>query len=172
MRYRLTILISTCVALAAPAAAQVHLVEAGIICPRPTTGELMEAPGTEAGFIRQIDESLVFDLPDRIVPTMDRLSFGFRTGVKLGTPSQIVTVVITHPPMGPRDVTREEWEDKIPAGTESLNLFTFEKEYEKVPGPWTFEIEKDGETLVEVPFTVVDAGGSSRVEAACFQFLS
>ena len=155
-----------------PAAAQVRLVEAGIICPRESTGDLVEAPGTEAGFIRRIDETLAFDLPDRTVPTMDNLSFGFRTGVKPGTPGQAVTVVVTHPPMGERGVVREEWDDVIPAGGESLNLFTFEEEYEKVPGPWTFAIEQDGETLVEVPFTVVEADGASRIEAACFQFLS
>ncbi|CTQ31943.1 DUF3859 domain-containing protein [Jannaschia rubra] len=155
-----------------PAAAQVRLVGAGIVCPRESRGELVPAPGTEAGHIRRIEEGLIFDLPDRIVPTMDDLSFGFRTALKPGTPTQTVTVVVTHPPMGPRGVEREEWTDVIEPGTQSLNLFTFEEDYEKVPGPWTFAIELDGVPLVEVPFEVTEADGRGRIEQVCFQFLS
>lgn len=179
MRHRLTVsarhsgvailLVLIC---AAPVAAQVRLVDAGIICPRKSTGELVAAPGTEAGHIRRIIEGLTFDLPDRIVPTMDSLSFGFRTSLKPGTPTQDVTVVVTHPPMGERGVEREEWTDVIEPGSESLNLFTFELDYEKVPGPWEFSIEIDGIPQVSVPFTVTETGGQGRVEQACFQFLS
>lgn len=157
---------------AAPAAAQVRLVDAGIICPRESRGELVEAPGTEAGHIRRIEEGLSFDLPDRVVPTMDQLSFGFRTELKPGTPALAVTVVVTHPPMGDREVEREEWADVIEPGLSSLNLFTFEEEYEKVPGDWSFSIEVDGDPVVTVPFTVTETAGRGPVELACFQFLA
>ena len=155
-----------------PATAQVRLVDAGIICPRESTGELVEAPGTEAGYIRLIQQGQTFDLPDRIVPAMDNLSFGFRTALKPGMPMQDVTVVVTHPPMGDRGVEREEWSDVIEPGSESLNPFTFEMDYEKVPGAWEFSIEVDGTPVVRVPFTVTESEGRGRVEQACFQFLS
>ncbi|WP_179381544.1 DUF3859 domain-containing protein [Jannaschia marina] len=157
---------------AAPAAAQVRLVEAGIICPRPTDGELIDAPGTESGFIRRIEQGLAFDLPDRTVPTLDQLSFGFRTALKPGTPEMDVTVVVTHPPMGERGIEREEWTDTLTPGTTNLNLFTFEYDYEKVLGPWTFSIEVAGEPVVTVPFEVTETENQGRVEQACFQFLS
>lgn len=172
MRHRLAAATLGLAALSGAAAADVRLLEAGIICPREARGELIEAPGTEAGHIRRIEEGLVFDLPDRIVPAMDDLSFGFRTALKPGAPPRAVTVVVTHPPMGPRGVEREEWEDVIGIGTNSLNLFTFEEDYEKVPGPWAFSIEIDGVPVVTVPFEVTAGTGRGRVEQACFQFLS
>lgn len=172
MRHRLTALAAGLALLAVPAAAQVRLIEAGIICPREARGELIEAPGTEAGHIRQIEEGVGFDLFARTVPTMDDLSFGFRTALKPGTGPTPVTVVVTHPPMGPRGVTREEWQDVMVPGETSLNLFTFEMDYEKVEGPWTFSIEIDGAPVVRVPFEVTREGGRGPVERACFQFMS
>lgn len=172
MRHRLTALTVLLLAAPLPAAAQVRLVEAGIVCPRETTGDLVEAPGTEAGFIRRIEEATVFDLPDRTVPTMTDLSFGLRTALEPGASATGVTIVITHPPMGPRAVTREAWDDTIEAGADNLNLFTFENDYEKVAGLWTFTVEVDGVPVVSVPFEVTDAGGRGTVERACFQFLS
>ncbi|MEL7184301.1 MAG: DUF3859 domain-containing protein [Pseudomonadota bacterium] len=152
--------------------AGIRLIEAGIVCPRPTEGELVQAPGTEAGVIRKIKGSLFFDLNGRTVPTLDELSFGFRTGLKPGTPPQDVTIVVTHPPMGPRGIEREEWSDVLMPGVNNLNLFTFEHDYEKVPGDWTFAIEVDGQPVVSVAFQVTDTGGDGSVEETCFQFLS
>ncbi|WGH79203.1 DUF3859 domain-containing protein [Jannaschia ovalis] len=172
MRHRLIGLAAGLVLLAGPAAAQVRLLEAGIICPRISTGELVEAPGTEAGHIRRIEEGLGFDLAARTVPTMDNLSFGFRTALKDGAPATDVTIVVTHPPMGPRGVTREEWPDTLFPGQTNLNLFTFELDYEKVPGPWTFAVEVAGRPVVSVPFEVTREGARGPVEAACFQFMS
>lgn len=158
--------------LTAPAMAQVRLVDAGIVCPRPSDGSLVEAPGTEAGFIRQIDAGLLFDLPDRTVPAMDQIGFGFRTELEPGVPETDVTVVVTHPPMGDRGIEREAWEDTLVPGTTNMNLFTFEFDYEKVLGPWTFSIEMAGRTVVTVPFVVTATENQGRVERTCFQFLS
>lgn len=154
------------------ASAQVRLVEAGIVCPRPVEGELADAPNTEAGHIRRITDITTFDLLDRTVPALTDLSFGFRIELAPGLPDQAITVVIEHPPLGPRRVTRQEWEDTILRNGRSLNLFTFEFDYEKVPGPWTFSIEIDDAPVVSVAFEVVTDGGSGRVEQTCFQFLS
>ncbi|WP_371156848.1 DUF3859 domain-containing protein [Jannaschia sp. 2305UL9-9] len=155
-----------------PLMAQVRLLEAGIICPRISSGELIDAPGTEAGVIRRIEQGLGFDLGARTVPTMTNLSFGFRTTLKPGAPLQPVTIVVTHPPMGDRGITRQEWSDTMWPGDTNLNLFTFEHDYEKVSGPWAFAIEIEGDTVVEVAFEVTEDGGRGPVEAACFQFMS
>ncbi|MEM7490744.1 MAG: DUF3859 domain-containing protein [Pseudomonadota bacterium] len=161
-----------CLMLTHEASAQVRLIEAGIVCPRETSGELVPAPNTESGVIRQIDRETSFDLNAREVPTIDLLSFGFRTTLKDGVGPQEVAIVVTHPPMGERAVTRQEWVDVLAPGETNLNLFTFEEEYEKVPGPWAFSVEVDGEAVVTVPFMVVADGGRSAVEATCFQFMS
>lgn len=166
-----SLLITACL-FTLPASAQVRLVEAGIVCPRITTGELIEAPGTEAGVIRRIERSTTFDLDARVVPTMTNLGFGFRTELEPGAQAQDVMIVVTHPPMGERGVKREEWPDLLLPGQTNLNLFTFEHDYEKVPGPWTFAIEIEGETIVQVDFDVTEDGGRGPVEQACFQFMS
>ncbi len=172
MRHRLIDLALALAALAAPAGAQVRLVEAGIVCPREPTGAFEDAPGTEAGAIRRIEEAVVFDLPDRNVPTITNLSFGLRAALDPGAEATDVTIVVEHPPMGERDVTRQEWDDTILPGGGSISLFTFEEAYEKVPGPWRFSIEAGGATLVEVAFEVTAEDGRGAVERACFQFLS
>ncbi|UWQ17380.1 DUF3859 domain-containing protein [Jannaschia sp. M317] len=173
MCHRLTAAFITGLALWGGAAqAQVRLIEAGIVCPRISVGELVEAPGTEAGVLRRIREGLVFDLNARTVPTMDHLGFGFRTGLKDGAEAQEVTVAVTHPPMGPREIEREEWTTTLWPGESNMNLFTFEEDYEKVPGPWTFSIEQAGRTLVSVTFEVTRDSGQGAVEQACFRFMS
>ena len=173
MRHRLTAATIVSAALAAGGAeAQVRLVEAGIICPRPVTGELIDAPGTEAGHIRRIDEETAFDLLERTVPVMDEISFGLRIALKPGLPTQAVTMVVTHPPMGSRAVVRQEWDDLLLPGSDSLNLFTFEMPHEKVPGPWIFSVEVDGRAVVQVPFEITESDGRGAVEETCFQFLS
>jgi hypothetical protein len=158
--------------LALPAAAQVRLIEAGIICPRIVTGELVEAPGTESGNIRMIEQTLAFDLDARAVPTITNLSFGLRFALEPGEPAQDVTIVVTHPPMGERAVTRQSWPDTLVPGEQNMNLFTFEHEHEKVAGPWTFAVEIDGERVLEVPFEVAGPDARGPVEQACFQFMS
>ncbi|MGB3554887.1 MAG: DUF3859 domain-containing protein [Jannaschia sp.] len=173
MRPRLMLFALGFLLSASGAAAQVRLVEAGIVCPRISSGDLVPAPGTEAGFIRRIEEGTGFDLDARDVPTMDNLSFGFRTALEDGIAEpREVTIVVTHPPMGPRRVTREEWPDTILPDTTNLNLFTFEHEYEKITGPWTFAVEIDGTPVVTIAFEVTEAGGRGEVEAACFRFMS
>ena len=158
--------------LAAPATAQVQLLEAGIVCPRIVTGELVEAPDTEVGAIRQISGGIVFDLNARTVPTMSNLSFGIRFGLKPGAAGRDATVVVTHPPMGERGVTRQSWVTDLIPGEDNVNVFTFEFDYEKVPGDWTFGVEIEGQPVITVPFEVGEEGGRGPVEAACFQFMS
>jgi hypothetical protein len=158
--------------LSLPVQAQVTLLDAGVVCPRPVRGELIPAPGMEAGVIRIHEEEVGFDTATRRVPLIDLLSFGFRAALDPGQPLQQVTVVITHPPMGDRAMTRQEWQTVIGPGQTKMSLFTFEVPHEKVPGPWTFAIEREGDPLLEVPFDVVVADPGGAVESACFQFMS
>lgn len=158
--------------VAAPAAAQVRLVEAGIVCPGDRDGVEEAAPDTEAGFVTTIEEAVAFDLPDRVVPTLEKLSFGIRVALKDGAGATPITVTTTHPPMGPRAVTRQAYRSSLVPGDTSLKLYTFDLPYERVPGRWTFGIEIAGETVLEVPFDVVDRFGNARVDQVCLGNLS
>jgi hypothetical protein len=169
-RLRVAALLAALLTSPPPAAAQVRLIEAGVVCPREPEGELLPAPGTEMGAIRQIDRPITFDLPAREVPTIPLLSFGFRAALEAGAGPLDVDIVIEHPPLGEGRVTRQVWSDTLWPGEVSTNLFTFEFDHEMVPGDWTFAIETGGARLLSVPFTVVPARASGPVEDACFQF--
>lgn len=159
--------------MTAPAMAKVRLVEAGIICPEIRDGDgRREAPETETGFIDIIDQDLVFDLPDRHVPLIQHLSFGFRVALKPGEPNTRITIVVDHPPTGDAGITRESWSQWIAGGERSMNLFTFDYAYEMVPGPWTFAIEVAGQRQVEVPFVVGPPGFNPKVDQVCLGALN
>ena len=172
MRARLIPLILTVLA-AAPAAAQVRLVEAGIVCPEiRERAERRPAPDTEAGHVDTLAGEVEFDLPDRAVPLIRHLSFGFRVALDADRPETPLTVVVEHPPFGERQVSRESWVQWVGPGETTMNLFTFDESYEMVAGPWTFAIELDGERLVEVAFEAGVPGAAERVDAVCLSMLS
>ena len=172
MRAGLTIT-ALLLACAAPAAqAKVRLVEAGIVCPEVREGERRPEPDTESGFIETIEEEVVFDLPDRRVPLMRDLSFGFRVALKDGEPATALTIVVEHPPFGARSVSRESWTHLVEPGGTSTNIFSFDERYEMVEGRWRFAVELEGERVVDVPFDVGAPGAAERVNAVCLTALN
>lgn len=50
---------------------------------------------------------------------------------------------------------RGEYSEQKKLGTETLQGYGFEEDWELVPGTWTFEIWQDGRKLAEQSFTVV-----------------
>jgi hypothetical protein len=154
-------------AFAAPAGAQLRLIEAGIVCPAERDGEMAPAPLTELGEIRLIDQDISFDLPDRAVPAIEDLSFGLRVGLPPGAAPVAGMVRVTHPPMGLRGVTEQMWPLTVEPGGDALNLFTFDLPYEFVLGPWRFAVVVEGEEVVSAEFRVGPEGINPRVDAVC-----
>ena len=166
MRHRLrsTLRSAALLGAAMPAAAQVRLLEAGIVCPRVQEGETRPAPGTQAGYVRMVP-GLSFDMPGRTVPLVPDLAFGIRLELKADAPLE-VTMVTRHPPMGPDGVTEQRHQTTLPAGDSYVRSYSFDFDYEMLPGTWEMGVELDGRTLVSVPFTVTRAD-DRRVTDIC-----
>ena len=165
MRHRLTFLL--CAALAAPVAAQVRLVEAGIVCPTLRDGDRRPAPDTQAGFVRMVD-GITIDVPGRTVPLIPDLGFGIRLATLYDAPRD-VTMVTRHPPMGPDGVTVQTHPAVLPAaGAVYARTYSFDYDYEMLPGTWTLAVEDGEETLLSVDFEIV---ASAPMPAACTAML-
>lgn len=156
MRHRLTFAgFLALLACATPVAAQVRLVETGIVCPAAEEGQLIAAPGTLAGFIRRIDD-MGFDMPGRVVPAVSGVAFGIRTELKGDGPLD-VRMVTRHPPMGADGMTEQVHEVTLLPNVSNLRVYRFDFGYEMVPGAWTLAVEAEGATLLSVDFEVTDA---------------
>lgn len=138
----------------------------GVICAIDTEGQRV-APDTESGVLNVVPQGRAFDVVTDVVPAEPGISFGIRTGGV--TPALMAArVEVTHPPMGPQDVTRQSW-DYVP-GNPALNLFTFEHPYEAVKGLWTFRVlGADGAVLAAKRFSVTDLSEAPAAARACFE---
>ena len=139
----------------------------GVICEVELHGS-RPAPETMSGLLNLIDQDRAIDVKTVQVPADKGLSFGIRATLTRGAAVPEVTVVVTHPPMGPEGVTVERWSASMNYGEPTLNLFTFEKEYELVQGNWMFQLEHDGRVLLQQPFEVTAPGTVPAVQQACF----
>lgn len=139
----------------------------GVICEVQLQGT-RPAPDTLSGLLNLVDQDRPIDVETLQVPAELGLSFGIRSSLTAGSAVPEVTVVVTHPPMGPNGVTVERWPTPMNFGETSLNLFTFEHEYELAEGAWMFQLERDGEVLLQQPFQVTAPGTVPAVQQACF----
>lgn len=143
------------------------LESAGVICEVELQGT-RPAPETLSGTLNLIDQERAIDVESLLVPAEVGLSFGIRTTLTPGASVPEVTVIVIHPPMGPDGVTTERWSAAMNFGEPSLNLFTFEHDYELVEGAWLFKLEFEGRTLLQQPFEVTAPGSVPAVQKACF----
>lgn len=165
MRHRLIWAVTALFCAATPLAAQVRLLEAGIYCVSPRTGDTREAPDTAAGVIHTISGA-PFDVLGRVVPLQQGLSFGIRTELKASAPLE-VRMAMQHPPweaLGGR--TSGSYTTTLSAGRPNVRSFTFDFPYEMVPGPWIMEIWDQEALLLSVAFDVVPHPVAA-VDAVC-----
>jgi hypothetical protein len=152
---------------ASAAGGTVELLDFGVICDIELQGE-REAPFTESGKLNLIAQDRRIDLTTVAVPAEMGLSFGIRTTLTDTQDSTELEVVVTHPPMGQSGVEWQSWRANLIPGETSLNLFTFEYDYELVQGRWTFRLFDDDEVLLEQAFDIMPAGSVPAVQQRCF----
>lgn len=143
--------------------------EAGIYCAREPV-RFSEAPGTVAGVTNIIDQVPDFIANGRFVPAEIGLGFGLIYKIKQsGSEQDVLNITMTthHPPMGPNNVTTQEYITQRVGGEESFSLYAFDFEYELLPGPWLLEA-RNGETLLfRVGFSVVDPETHPELSEIC-----
>lgn len=143
------------------------LLDYGVICEVILTNK-REAQGTESGVVNVIGPGRDFNVRTTTVPAELGLSFGMRITLPRGAAAQTVQVIVQHPPMGTRRITRQRWSAPIAPGEKVMNLFTFESEHELVQGRWRFTIQSaDGKTLRR-DFRVAGPLAAPEVQDACY----
>ena len=126
----------------------------GIFCALETV-EQREAKDTISGVVNLLAEAPVFLRKTAVVPA--KIGIGFGIHVDIAEPLNGPVIMQTvHPPMGENGVTTERWTTEITPGRLNYNGFTFEYDYELLPGPWTITAFANGRELYKVDFTVVD----------------
>lgn len=137
----------------------------GVICPPETTGE-RAAPGTVAGVTHVIEEQPPFVSDGNRVPAVIGIGFGVKATVVFaeGLP---VTMVVTHPPMGPEGVTRQHFDSSISGFDRSLTFYQFDYPYELLVGRWTMSA-MSGETVIyQTSFDVVPPRQMPELAGVC-----
>jgi hypothetical protein len=120
------------------------------------------APGTPAGARTEVSD-VKHAATTRSIPAQTGVRFGFRY-ILVGSPSGVtlplhmVTIfpkpgLRAHP--GARPQARSEFDKPVTIGTTSYRDYSFEQDWEIVPGVWTFQIWYQGRMLAEQKFTVV-----------------
>jgi len=126
----------------------------GIYCAVETDSQ-QEAKDTISGVINILSETPVFIRKGTIVPAQIGVGFGIHVDIPddLSGP---VTMATVHPPMGPDGITRETWQTTFTPGQINYSGFTFEFDYELLPGPWQISASIDDRLIYSVDFTVVN----------------
>ena len=130
--------------------------EYGYFCAAETVRQV-EAEDTISGVVNMVAHAPPFLAKSTIVPARIGIGFGVHMDV---LPEHAGTAIVEtiHPPMGPNGVTRETWVTTYTVDQTAYNGFTFEYDYEVLPGDWTISASSNGRVLYSVDFQVVDPG--------------
>ncbi len=160
--------------LAAPASAQeagdsiasvLSQFEAGILCAQEVIGT-SPAPDTVAGITNIIDSDPPFVSNGRQVPAVLGVGFGVKAQ-SAGIDYPEVTMVLTHPPMGPEGMTRQSYTTAIGTAVTGISFYQLEYDYELVVGHWTFTAMAEGKVLYSAGFDVVPPEQVPELAGVC-----
>jgi hypothetical protein len=173
-------LLASLVVLALPAAARearVTIIEHGLY-----TADVVGQQRDSTGVITALLDNLCHVATTSTVPMRPRVQFGFRyriEGVDVGEPVDLTLSVTfpdaAHPPAGLGPTRRHQRNALVHAGTVSYTGYSFDRDWEFVPGIWTLEVLQGGRLLGGMSFTVVDEdrpAPSSPDPSSCFKVSS
>ena len=162
-----------------PAAARevrVTIVEHGLY-----TAEVVGEQRDSSGVVTDLLANLCHVATTDTVPMRPRVHFGFRyrvDGTEVGSPVDLTLAVTfpeaVHPPAG-LPLRRHLRHSPVPVGAVSYTGYSFDRDWEFVPGVWTLEVLQGERQLAALSFTVVDQAGpalSSPDPSSCFKVSS
>ena len=141
-------------------------IQAGVICPPPITGTVA-APDTVAGTTHVIDIEPSFVAQTHIVPAVIGLGFGVKSRTTQDGGLAGVTMVVTHPPMGPDKTTTQSFTTRINDNSASLSFYQFDYAYELLVGEWEMTAWLDERILYQVNFDVVAPQAAPGLADVC-----
>ncbi len=113
------------------------------------------AEETVAGVVNLIEGLPAFLNEGPLVPAQLGLGFGVLVQAKPGY-AGMTEMHVTHPPMGPEGVTEQRWVTQLSGGEQDYFGYTFDEEYELLPGEWVLSARSNGRLIYRVAFTVLD----------------
>lgn len=140
--------------------------ETGVICAQPVVGS-EPAPGTLAGVTNIIDEDPPFVSNARRVPAVIGVGFGLKAQSAAPDGISGVTMIVTHPPMGPTGTTHQMYMSSINGDKPAVRFYQFDFDYELVTGIWQLEAQKNGKVLYRVTFEVLPPDQIPELATAC-----
>jgi hypothetical protein len=125
-------------------------------------GRPVAAPGTATGTVTPLS-NMRHTVTTRTVPAQLGVRFGFGytvVGEHLGTQVSIHSVTIfpspgLSDPSSSQRKTHSEYDWATTIGEESFRIYTFDSDWEVVPGVWTLQLWYQGRMLAEQKFTIV-----------------
>jgi hypothetical protein len=172
-------LLASLLVLAQPAAARevsVTIIEHGLY-----TAEVVGQQRDPSGVVTDLLANLCHIASTSTVPLRPHVHFGFRyrvDGPDVGVPADLTLAVTfpgaVHPPAG-LPLRRHERHATVPVGAVSYTGYSFDRDWEFVPGVWTLEVLQGERSLAALSFTVVDQDGpalSSPDPSSCFRVSS
>jgi hypothetical protein len=144
----------------------INSVQAGILCAPDPIGSV-PAPNTLAGTTHIIEAEPEFVATITTVPASLGVGFGVKAQARAVDGISEVTMVVTHPPMGPDAVTLQSFQTRINGDNPSLTFYQFDYVYELVIGTWVFTAMSGDESLFSASFEVVDPRRVPELAGLC-----
>lgn len=173
-------LVASLLLLAQPAAARevsVTVLEHGLY-----TAEVVGQQRESSGVVTDLLANLCHVATTEIVPMRPHVHFGFRyriDGPEVGTPVDLTLAVTfpetAHPPAALGPLKRHQHHSQLTTGAISYTGYSFDLDWEFVPGVWTLEVLQGKRRLAALSFTVVDQDAtalSSTDPSSCFRVSS
>jgi hypothetical protein len=146
------------------------------------TAEVVGQQREASGVVTDLLANLCHVATTSTVPMRPRIHFGFRyriDGPRSGTPVDLTLAVTfpdaVHPPAGLGPLKRHLRQSVLPVGAVSYTGYSFDLDWEFVPGIWTLEVLQGERQLAAMSFTVVDRDQpalSSPDPSSCFRVSS
>jgi hypothetical protein len=167
-------------ALAGPAAARevsVTIVEHGLY-----TADVAGQQRDATGVVTNMLDNICHVATTTTVPMRPHVHFGFRYRVEGASAGEMVdlTLAVTfpepvRPTAAPGALRRHQRQAVIPVGAVSYTGYSFDRDWEFVPGIWTLDVLQGEQRLAGMSFTVVDENApalSSPGTSSCFKISS
>jgi hypothetical protein len=180
LRRLLTLLLVGLIGWAAPAGASgltVEIVEHGLY-----TADVTGHRRDPSGVISNVIENLCHIATTATVPMRPGIHFGFRYRLDGLEPGEFVPITLAvefpkavQPPDGPKPIARHQRGSVLPVGVLSYTGYSFDHDWEFMPGTWTMEVLQGDRTLAAMSFTVVDRPAPAMAApgaSSCFRISS
>jgi Domain of unknown function (DUF3859) len=135
---------------------QVRDIKAGIFCTPPASSR-SRAAGTIKGTVERFDETPVLAQETLRVPAIEGITFGVQ-GREARNFNGVVTITVTHPPLGPKGATRESWTTHMEPDRITMHAYFLGLSDGNPVGRWTVEARRGAKRLFHAGFDVVPAG--------------